>query len=127
MRMLASLAALLLFINSAAAQKRSRDISVSLTAPDAGYQLQISEVYELPERLIVIAAVSRRPDIMAAQVMTDLSSTVTVTAEPALPVEYFVLGKSWSWQKEPYMFIRDKAEIADRLKAARRIYPAAGK
>ncbi len=84
-----------------------RPISIELTVPDPAWQVEIEQVYEAEDRLLVVSRVQRDPDVMAAQVISRTSDLVRVRA-PDLPVEHFVVGKTWGWTEESYHFVSEE-------------------
>lgn len=103
-----------------------RDVSVKITVPDMGWKISIEEVYRVGDEILVIAALSRKPG-MAAQMITAISDTVTLAADPSLPVQSFVTGKTWNWDgDESCVFINSKNEIRDKLKGGTQLYKKGG-
>ena len=99
-------------------------IKISVQVPDSAWNLNIREIYQTSENLVVIAYVERPPDVMGAQAITTLTDEATVPAlTPELPVKIYILGKTWGWEnEEPYLFIRNRSEIAESLDDALKIY-----
>ena len=101
------------------------EIMVKLTVPDASWTIAIDEVQKVGNELWVIAAVSRNPDMMGAQVISTVTASLKMAA-PDLPKKYFVTGKAWGWKnEEPYIFIKDPNQIAKELKSGKLLYKAA--
>ena len=108
----------------ASAEDSSRTITVSITVPDTGWRVKVSEVYQVGDELWAIAVLSRDPAVIAAQMISTASDTVSVTA-PDLPVKVYLLGKSWRWPNdEPYTFLASLEEIVSSLRGAKKLYPA---
>jgi hypothetical protein len=103
---------------------QKQTIKISVQVPDSAWNLNIREIYQTSENLVVIAYVERPPDVMGAQAITTLTDEVTVPAlTPELPVKIYILGKTWGWEnEEPYLFIRNRSEIAESLDDALKIY-----
>ncbi len=103
----------------------SREFAVSLPTPDPAWRIAIEEIHRVDEALWVISRVSRDPDLMAPQVISETGDRVVVPA-PDLPVRHFVLGKTWRWEPEGpaagYRFIDDRKEIEDRLKEGEPVF-----
>ena len=99
-----------------------REITVTLTVPDAAWEISIDEVYEVKNEIWVISTVSRNPDIMASQVISIVKASVKFVA-PDLPVKRFIVGKTWGWKnEEPYTFIKDLKELDRELKNGKLLY-----
>lgn len=99
-----------------------RELTVSVTVPDAGWRIAIREVAQVGHELWVLSELQRDPDMMAAQVISTVRASVRVKA-PALPVRHFATGKTWNWQPdEPITFIADRGAIADKLAAGKVLY-----
>ena len=102
-----------------------REIMVKLAVPDAAWAIAIDEVHKVGNELWVIAAVSRNPDMMGAQVISTVTASLKLAA-PDLPMKYFVAGKTWGWKnEEPYIFIKDMKQIEKELKSGKLLYKAA--
>jgi hypothetical protein len=102
-----------------------RPIEIAVTVPDPAWTVTIEEVYASSDRLIVVSRLQRDPETMAPQVISRATDRVKIAA-PDLPVEHFVLGKTFGWAEEPHRFIRDRRELDEVLKNARRLYPRPG-
>lgn len=111
----------MLYSPAGPAEDNIMEITVILTVPDAAWAISIDEVFRVKDELWVIAVLQRMP-LMAAQVISTATDTVKIAA-PALPVKYFVLGKTWQWQnEEAYTFLKNRDEIAEQLKTAPLLY-----
>jgi hypothetical protein len=79
-------------------------------------------VYLVDKEIWVISKLKRSPKI-AAQVITKVKDSLNLQA-PNLPIKHFILGKTWRWKnKEPYTFIKNKKEILNKIKNARKLFP----
>lgn len=117
------LLALIFFTTTAGATEK--EITIKLTVPDTTWTLAIREVHQVENELWVISAVSQKPDIMGAQVISTLQASVKI-AGPNLPVKNFIIGKTWAWKnEEPYTFIADLKQIEAELNSGKRLFPAA--
>ena len=104
-----------------------REITVTLTVPDAAWAIAIDEVHEVKNEIWVISTVSRDPDMMGAQVISIVKASVKLVA-PDLPVKHFVIGKTWDWKnKEPYTFIKTLNELESELKHGNLLYKSTRK
>lgn len=101
-----------------------RPVTIELTVPDPAWKVTIERVYQADERLLAVARVERDPEVMAAQVISKASDTVRVRA-PDLPVEHYVIGKTWNWAEEDYHFVTE-AEVDKATKGARLIWRNGG-
>jgi hypothetical protein len=98
-------------------------IAVSLEAPDSGWKLTIEEIRQVDEELWVLATLKKDPNLFAMAMITTVSDAVTIQA-PALPIKYFIQGKTWNWEnKEPYRFINSKSEIEAKFNRGKRLFP----
>jgi hypothetical protein len=115
---------LVLLLCTAVSGADEKEITVKLTVPDAAWTIAIDEVHKVENELWVIAIVSRNPDLMGAQVISTVQTSLKLAA-PDLSVKYFVIGKSWDWDNtEPYTFIRDLKQIEKELKSGKLLYKA---
>lgn len=89
-------------------------VSVRLDVPDAAWRIQIEKVYRNSDSLVVVSQLSRASDSMAAQVISTVADTVKVDLDLAdLPVQHYIVGKTWDWgDTGEYTFI-DSAQVVD--------------
>jgi hypothetical protein len=121
-RMLLTLV-LLLYTNAWGADKK--EITVKLTVPDAAWSIAIDEVHRVGNELWIISTVSRKPDLMGAQVISTVQASLKL-AVPDLPMRYFIVGKTWNWKnEEPYTFIENLEQIEKALKSGKLLYRTA--
>jgi hypothetical protein len=121
-RMLLTLV-LLLYTNAWGADKK--EITVKLTVPDAAWSIAIDEVHRVGNELWIISTVSRKPDLMGAQVISTVQASLKL-AVPDLPMRYFIVGKTWNWKnEEPYAFIENLEQIEKALKSGKLLYRTA--
>lgn len=73
-------------------------ITVTLTAPDAGWRVRILEVHRLGKELWVVSEAYRMKG-MSSQVISTIEDMVEIAAPP-LPVVHFIMGKTWAWSDE---------------------------
>jgi hypothetical protein len=105
-----------------AQKEKGITINVSLEAPDTAWSIKIKEVYLVDKEIWVISKLKRSPKI-AAQVITKVKDSLNLQA-PNLPIKHFILGKTWRWKnKESYTFIKNKKEILNKIKNARKLFP----
>jgi len=98
-------------------------ISIELTVPDAGWEVQINEIYEVENELWVVAKLSRKADF-AAQVISKIKDSAEIHYSE-MAVKYFVIGKTWEWEnKEEIQFIKSKSDIEDFIENGEQIYKA---
>lgn len=113
---------LLLLLCTAALGEDEKEITVTLTVPDAAYTIAIEEVHKVKNEIWVISKVSRDPNIMGAQVISTIGDTVKASA-PDLPMKHFVIGKTWGWKnEEPYTFTKNLKDIEKDLKSGTLAY-----
>lgn len=96
-------------------------VAIEMTVPDPAWTLTIQEVYAASDRLLVISELERDPDVMAAQVITQVRDEVEIEA-PDLPAEHYILGKTFRWSEESHNFIDDRKELKDELSDARLVF-----
>jgi zinc protease len=100
----------------------SQTVSLRIDAPDTGWSLEIDRIFNTGEKLIVISRLSRAEG-PAGQAITTVSASVSVPAATELPVEHYVLGKTWSWgDLGDYNFVESLDALATTLDAAELIY-----
>ena len=98
-----------------------REVAVTLTVPDAAWEISIDEVHQVNNEIWVISSVSRNPYLMGAQVISVVKASVKCTAAD-LPVKHFVIGKTWNWpNEEPYTFIKTRKKLEKELKSGKHI------
>jgi hypothetical protein len=115
---------LVLFIFAAAHGDVQREITAALTVPDPSWRISIEEVWQVGDELWVLAAVSRDPDVMAAQVISTVQVSIK-TAAPDLPIKYFITGKTWSWDnEEQFTFLKGREDLEEALGSGRLIFRA---
>jgi zinc protease len=125
-RSIITLLAALLF-STTLLRAEEREITVTLTVPDAAWVIFINEVHEVKNEIWVISTVSRDPDMMGAQVISVVKASVKCAAAD-LPVKHFVIGKTWGWKyEEPYTFINNLKELERELKYGKLLYKSAEK
>lgn len=93
-------------------------MTLTLAVPTAGWSLEPVAAYQLPAELWIIHQL-RAPEGMAAQVISEVSDTVSLPAS-ALPIKHFVLGKTWNWDSNPEVrFIDSLDSLKPKLDGAR--------
>lgn len=99
-------------------------VEVTVTVPDSAWQLEIIEVHGTNDEVIVISSVSRNVDAIGLQVITTLKQKLEVII-PSLPVKHYVLGKTWNWENQDkgVVFIKQRKELDEILKGAKKLYP----
>lgn len=117
---------LLALIGAGAAAAEEKQIELQLDVPDSAWKIAIDSVYQVKNELWVVATVSRNPDAMGAQVISTLKASVKVNADAALPVKYFVIGKTWGWKgEEAVTYLQDLKDIEKDLLAGQKLYESA--
>ena len=107
MQMTRMLLPLVLLLHITAWGADEKEITVRLTVPDVAWAIAIDEVHRVGNELWIISTVSRKPDLMGAQVISTVQASLKLVA-PDLPMRYFVIGKTWNWKnEEPYTFIEN--------------------
>ncbi len=103
-------------------------ISITLAVPSPAWSLKIDEAWVVGQELWVIASLHKDTDGMAAQVISSAKASVTLKDLPKLPATYYVLGKTFDWEKTGpnVQFIKSKADIQDGLDTGEQVYPKQG-
>lgn len=87
---------------------------LTLTTPTAGWSLQTTAAYRVSQEIWVIHQLTP-PEGMAAQVISEATTSVKIAAEPH-PLRHFVLGKTWAWKSNPELtFIHSLDELKEPL------------
>lgn len=81
-------------------------MALELTVPDPAWKIEIERVYRKGDRLLVVSRVTRDPEAIAAQVISQASDLVRIPA-PDLPLEHYVVGKTWGWSEEDFHFVTE--------------------
>ena len=102
----------------------SRTVSIEMQTPDPAWRIEIVEARLLQGELWVLAELSRQ-DGAAPQVISSARDTATVSAPGDVPIQRFVIGKTWAWGEEEtdIRFIESRSEIEDELNVGLRVYP----
>jgi zinc protease len=101
---------------------QNRTIALRIDTPDMGWGLEIDRILKTDEKLIVISTLSHSGEI-SAQAITTVAASATIPADIELPVEHYVLGKTWNWgDLGDYNFIESLDSIATTLDDAELIY-----
>jgi zinc protease len=99
------------------------NIAVRLDTPDAGWRIEIKEVYQTSESLVVISQLQHSEEIAAAVISTVSDSVQISEIEEGLPVRHYITGKTWDWGASPeYNFIESMNAFGTALDNARLIY-----
>ncbi len=117
---------ILLFLCFAStAMAKNDEVNVTLTVPDTSWAIAIEEVHQVGDEIWVISTVSQQSDVMGAQMISTVAASITISL-PELPIKYFIIGKTWSWENtEPYIFLADQRQIENDLKNGKILYPQA--
>ncbi len=84
-------------------------VESKVTVPDSAWTVAVVEVREVKGEVWVLSQLSRDPEVMGAQVITELKIVAPVVT--GMPVKHFILGKTWGWaNEEPHRFITTEAE-----------------
>ena len=122
MQMTRMLLPLVLLLYTSAWGADKKEITVKLTVPDAAWSIAIDEVHRVGNELWIISTVSRKPDLMGAQVISTVQASLKLAA-PDFPMRYFVIGKTWNWKnEEPYTFIENLEQIEKALNSGKLLY-----
>jgi hypothetical protein len=115
-------AIILMGLITMAGKNNGRTFSVELKAPDSAWSVHIDRIGVVNGEIWVLAGLSRGADAIGMQRITTIRDAVQVEA-PDLPVSFFVFGKTWKWKNtEPYVFLKERAEIESKLGNAEWLY-----
>lgn len=108
--------------------REERTITMEVDVPNAGYQLQITEVRAASDNLWVIANLTRAADQASAQVMTRVSDQVIVNAPEDLDVRKVIVGERPDGvYNQQYRFVDSRAALDQQLpKGGRVLYQRGG-
>jgi len=101
----------------------SKNVRISIDTPNSAWRVKIEKIYRTPtDELLVLARLREAGDV-AAQVVTTVADSAKIPADLDLPVQYYVLGKTWDWgESDRYQFIASLSELSDSLENADLIY-----
>lgn len=94
-----------------------KSIKITLTVPSSNYQVKIAKVYQTPKALLVLSRVKGGRGI-GLTVISKRQDEVKVNV-PDLPVEHYVVGKTWNWEKEKYNYIPNEKHFEEIAKEAK--------
>jgi zinc protease len=102
--------------------QQTTPLQLRIDVPDPSWALAIESVYRTEDGLIAIWQLSDQPGV-APQVISTVSEIVEVNGDHAsLPVEHYVLGKTWSWgETDAFTAIQSMDALAERLNGAKRL------
>ena len=104
-----------------------REITVTLTVPDAAWEISIEEVHRVKNEIWVISTVSRNPYLMGAQVISVVKASIKCAAADG-PVKHFIIGKTWNWpNEEPFTFLKTRQELDKDLKSGKLLCKGTGR
>ncbi|NBB78413.1 MAG: hypothetical protein GVY36_03060 [Verrucomicrobia bacterium] len=100
-------------------------VQIRMDVPDPSWSLAIANVYLTDNRIIAVSQLSQQPGV-AAQVISTVSDSVKIEGDYAtLPVEHYVIGKTWNWgDTDAFTPIQSADELSDRLQDATILYSA---
>ncbi|UCF37052.1 MAG: hypothetical protein JSU96_20020 [Acidobacteriota bacterium] len=99
-----------------------QEIKVTLEVPDTAWSVTIQEVRVVGEELWVISKLERPSDLMGAQVISQVTDSVTIKA-PRLPVKHLILGKTWNWENDPSLeFITNPTMLEERMSGGKVLF-----
>jgi len=103
--------------------KQTKHISVRLDTPDAGWRVEINQIYQTNGSLVVISQLKYEQE-SAALVTSTVSDSVQIPEmEKALPIRHYILGKTWDWgSSSEYKFIESMDVFGTSLDNAELIY-----
>ncbi len=103
--------------------QEKQTLSVRLDTPDAGWAIEIEQVYRTSESLVVISQL-QHSDGMSAAVISTVSDSVSIPAtDDALSVRHYILGKTWAWGAAPdYSFIESMDAFGTALDGTELLY-----
>jgi hypothetical protein len=97
-------------------------VRISLKVPDPAWSISVTSVREIDNQLWVLAALARR-DVMAAQVISTVTTEVAVNPE-GRKLRVFILGKTWAWpNEEAYEFLPSVEALPTQWTTGKVLYP----
>lgn len=110
---------------SGTVEMKERTFRIELSAPSPAWSVKINSIYVVGEMIWVLADLTKA-DGMAAQVITEISDSVTVEAPEIAPV-YYLIGETGGWQpgadNPSIMLIREREQIAAGLQGGYPLWP----
>jgi zinc protease len=105
--------------------KDQQSITVRIDCPNPSWHIKIEAVYRKSDRLIVVSQLAQNA-ASSAQVITTLSDTVQIAGTAALPVEHYILGKTWDWGQTPEQtYLQAQTDLDPVLKDAELLFRSA--
>ncbi|MDP0497170.1 MAG: hypothetical protein Q7Q73_13285 [Verrucomicrobiota bacterium JB024] len=100
-------------------------VSLTLSVPTPAWSLTIDEVWVVGQEMWALATLHENTEGMVAQVISTAKASVTLKDVPKLPITYYVIGKTFDWEKAgpTVKFIKSKAEIEEGLNSGEQVYP----
>jgi len=99
-----------------------QSVEIEITVPDPAWQVEIERIYEGESALHVVSRLRRDPNVMAAQVISTVSDSVEIPSRRNLPVEHYVLGRTWGWAEEDYRFVESEQELQQLIGNKRLVF-----
>ena len=104
-----------------AEESGTKTIQVTVTVPSGGWKFAIHEVHQVDKQLWVISQLTK-PSGIATMAISRVSAKLELEA-PDLPVQHFVVGKTWEWQNDdPVTFIDSTDSLKKKLTAGKQLY-----
>ncbi len=110
---------------SGGAQIINKKLTLKLDVPSPAWSVKITEVWIVGEEMWALATLSENKEGLVSQVVTEAQDSVTVDGVPDLPVSYYVIGKTFNWEKAGpnVKFIKTRNDIATNFAQASQVYP----
>lgn len=110
-------------IASTAQPQLTNNITVRLDTPNAGWRIEIKEIYQTSEGLIVISRLQNDQQVSASVISTVSDSVQIPEIKETLPIRHYTLGKTWEWgDSSDYTFIESMDALDTVLDNAQLIY-----
>lgn len=102
-------------------EKERRELEVKTKVPHPGYEIEITEIYAHNNELIVVSNVEKTANHADMDEDVEISDRVVLNA-PDFDVKYYITGDRPKDIDDDYVYFSSRSEIADKLKAATKIY-----
>lgn len=99
-----------------------RTYEIKLQAPTPAWSVKIESVYVVGEEIWVICDLSENKEGMVAQVITEISDSVTLKL-PDISPTYYVIGQQIGPDQTGVKFIDSKSQIEEGLSTGEQVWP----
>jgi hypothetical protein len=108
-------------VNLPGVERRRQTLTAEVTAPSAGYNLQIQDVYVVNDQVWVVARLNES-DPNAPKTPVNVSDRIVLNA-PEMPVRYYIVGERPVGDAgNQYTFVENRQSIEDQLASGQQLY-----